>query len=83
MAEQTGCLQPIWPAWSGCGNLSEEELTANRNTQPEDTARYKFRDDEYYQTKDFNLSDIGVPVLSVANWVSLFPSIASHAGYCN
>ncbi|KAM0472429.1 hypothetical protein ACHAP7_008582 [Fusarium lateritium] len=50
------------------GNLSKEDLTANRNTQPEDTARYKFRDDEYYQTKDFNLSDIEVPVLSVANW---------------
>ncbi|KAJ4247095.1 hypothetical protein NW762_013233 [Fusarium torreyae] len=50
------------------GNLSEEELTANRKTQPEDTAKYKFRDEAYYLTKDFKLSDIEVPLLSVANW---------------
>ncbi|KAF5532894.1 x-pro dipeptidyl-peptidase [Fusarium mexicanum] len=50
------------------GNLSEEELAANRNAQPEDTAQYKFRDQDYYESKDFNLSDIEVPLLSVANW---------------
>ncbi|KAI8686824.1 PepX-C domain-containing protein [Fusarium sp. Ph1] len=50
------------------GNLSEEELKANRNSQPDDTAKYKFRDEEYYKSKDFNLSDIEVPLLSVANW---------------
>lgn len=52
------------------GNLSEEELARNRQDQTIDTAKYKFRDEDYYNEKEFNLSDIKVPVLSVANWVS-------------
>lgn len=51
------------------GSLSAEELKASRNDQTEDTAAYKFRDDDYYMTKDFDLGEIDVPVLSVANWV--------------
>ncbi|GME47280.1 uncharacterized protein LTHEOB_11430 [Neofusicoccum parvum] len=50
------------------GNLSEEELARNRQDQTIDTAKYKFRDEDYYNEKEFNLSDIKVPVLSVANW---------------
>ncbi|KAH7133855.1 Alpha/Beta hydrolase protein [Dactylonectria macrodidyma] len=50
------------------GSLTEEELQASRRSQPEDTAKYKFRDEEYYKTRDFKLSDIEVPLLSVANW---------------
>jgi hypothetical protein len=56
------------------GVLSDEELSAARQTQPKDTAASKFRDDEYYRSKDFNLADIEVPLLSVANWVRLFPT---------
>lgn len=52
------------------GSLPEEVLEFHRNDQPRDTAAHKFRDEDYYKTKDFNLSDIEVPVLSVANWVS-------------
>lgn len=52
------------------GNLSDEELKTNRRNQPDDTAAHEFRDEEYYKTKDFNLGDIEVPLLSVANWVS-------------
>jgi hypothetical protein len=51
------------------GDLSEAELKSNREDQTIDTAKYKFRDEEYYITKDFNLRDIEVPILSVANWV--------------
>jgi hypothetical protein len=29
----------------------------------------KFRDGEYYSSKEYNLEDIEVPILSVANWV--------------
>ena len=36
-----------------------------------DTAKYKYRDDEYYKTKDFAIEDIEVPMLSVANWVCM------------
>jgi hypothetical protein len=63
------------------GNLSEEELKKNRRSQPEDTAMYKFRDEEYYLSKDFSLSDIEVPVLSVANWVSSIASIRCITTY--
>jgi hypothetical protein len=52
------------------GSLSEEELRASRRSQPEDAAKYRFRNEEYYKTKDYELSDIEVPLLSVANWVS-------------
>jgi len=51
------------------GVLSSEELEENRADRPTDTVKYKFRDDDYYMTKYFNLADIEVPVLSVANWV--------------
>lgn len=52
------------------GNLSEEDLVASRKSQPQDTVKHRFRDEEYFASKDFNLADIEVPLLSVANWVS-------------
>lgn len=54
------------------GDLSENVLVSNRRDQTVDTARYKFRDDEYYSSKDFELARIEVPLLSVGNWVSSF-----------
>lgn len=53
------------------GNLSDEELRANREDQTINTATHRFRDEEYYMTKDFKLEDIEVPLLSVANWVCI------------
>ncbi|EGP86986.1 unnamed protein product [Zymoseptoria tritici ST99CH_1A5] len=50
------------------GELSPEELAQNRRDQTIDNVRNKFRDDEYYASKDFDLADIKVPLLSVANW---------------
>lgn len=50
------------------GDLSEEELVTNRNDQTEDNATNKFRDDPYYASKEYSMSDIQVPLLSVANW---------------
>ncbi|KAL9094465.1 MAG: hypothetical protein Q9165_003315 [Trypethelium subeluteriae] len=50
------------------GRLSDEELQANLNDQTVDTPKYKFRDEEYYKNRDYNLEDIEVPLLSVANW---------------
>ncbi|KIW10097.1 hypothetical protein PV08_11057 [Exophiala spinifera] len=50
------------------GDLSEEELAHNRRDQNVDNAENKYLDDEYYASRDFNLGDIQVPVLSVANW---------------
>lgn len=40
----------------------------NCQDQNKDNEINSFRDDEYYASKEFNLEDIEVPVLSVANW---------------
>lgn len=50
------------------GDLSTEELHQNLRDQNEDNKNNRFRDEEYYASKEFNLGDIEVPTLSVANW---------------
>lgn len=50
------------------GDLPDEVLVANRRDQTKDNEANRFRDDEYYASKEFRLEDIEVPVLSVANW---------------
>lgn len=50
------------------GDLSEEELVQNRQDQTIDNRENKFRDDLYYASKEYSMSDIQVPLLSVANW---------------
>lgn len=50
------------------GDLTPEELAANRADQHEDAARYRFRDEDYYQERDFDLSKVTVPILSGVNW---------------
>ena len=50
------------------GNLSEEELERNRNDQNIDNANHQFRDQPYYASKEYNMDDIKVPLLSVGNW---------------
>jgi len=50
------------------GDLPPEVLAANRRDQNDDNAANRFRDEDYYASKEFNLEDIQVPLLSVANW---------------
>ncbi|KAH7146513.1 X-Pro dipeptidyl-peptidase protein-like protein [Dactylonectria macrodidyma] len=50
------------------GDLTPEELIANSRDQNIDNEKNRFRDDEYYASKEYNLEDVEVPVLSVANW---------------
>lgn len=50
------------------GDLTEEELVANRNDQTVDNATHRFRDEPYYASKEYHMGDIQVPLLSVANW---------------
>ncbi len=50
------------------GNLSEEERAQNRQDQTIDNQKYRFRDDEYYASKEYDMGDIDVPLLSVGNW---------------
>ncbi|KAJ5320584.1 hypothetical protein PENANT_c033G01930 [Penicillium antarcticum] len=50
------------------GDLPEEELVRNRQDQTVDNVSNRFRDDLYYASKEYSMSDIKVPLLSVANW---------------
>nr|XP_018258888.1 uncharacterized protein I303_08428 [Kwoniella dejecticola CBS 10117]OBR81046.1 hypothetical protein I303_08428 [Kwoniella dejecticola CBS 10117] len=49
------------------GTLTEEELVANRRDQTEDNRNHRYLDEPYHHSRVYNLSDIDVPVLSVAN----------------
>lgn len=42
------------------GDLPEEELEANRQDQTVDNAKNQFRDDIYYASKEYTMSDIQV-----------------------
>ncbi|KAH7384679.1 Alpha/Beta hydrolase protein [Pyrenochaeta sp. MPI-SDFR-AT-0127] len=53
------------------GDLSEEELQKNRADQDVDNLHAFFRDDEYFASRDYNLGDIEVPLLSFGNWSNL------------
>ncbi|KZM28346.1 uncharacterized protein EKO05_0010458 [Ascochyta rabiei] len=50
------------------GDLDDATLVANRRNQMEDTAAHRFLDDEYYASRNFEVENIEVPLLSVANW---------------
>ncbi|RMJ27121.1 X-Pro dipeptidyl-peptidase [Aspergillus sp. HF37] len=50
------------------GDLLEEELAENRRDQNTDNLANRFRDEPYYASKEYNMGDIRVPLLSVANW---------------
>ncbi len=49
------------------GILTEEDLVANRNDQTIDTREHNYLDEPYFKSKDYNLADVKVPILSVAN----------------
>ncbi|RLL94110.1 hypothetical protein CFD26_103213 [Aspergillus turcosus] len=66
------------------GDLSEEELLANRNDQTIDNVTNRFRDEPYYASKEYNLEDIKVPLLSVANWGGILLHLRGNVvGYMN
>ncbi|CAK7221481.1 hypothetical protein SBRCBS47491_004540 [Sporothrix bragantina] len=50
------------------GDLSQEELDANRRDQDVENTQHFFRDEPYYASRDYNLQDIDVPLLSVGNF---------------
>lgn len=50
------------------GSLAEEELQRNRVTIIDTIRENRFRDDLRFSSVNFNLEDIEVPLLSVANW---------------
>ncbi|TKA80572.1 hypothetical protein B0A49_00624 [Cryomyces minteri] len=68
------------------GDLSQAELEKNRRDQTVDNTMNKFRDDLYYASKEYDMADIQVPLLSVANWGGILLHLRgnvegfSHAG---
>ncbi|CAF3478598.1 unnamed protein product [Fusarium graminearum] len=50
------------------GDLPDDELEANRQDQTIDNQVNRFRDDTYYASKEYDMGDIEVPLLSVGNW---------------
>lgn len=50
------------------GTLTPEQLAENRTDQTVDTAKNLFMDDPYFASRDYDVSKIEVPLLSVANW---------------
>ncbi|KAF7588820.1 hypothetical protein BBP40_005174 [Aspergillus hancockii] len=66
------------------GDLSEEELLINRNDQTIDNVNSRYRDDPYYASKEYNMEDIKVPLLSVANWGGILLHLRGNViGYMN
>ena len=61
------------------GDLSNEELAANRHDQTVENAQHFFRDEIYYASRDYNLEDITTPLLSFGNWGSIM--IHLHGNY--
>ncbi|KIW88812.1 uncharacterized protein Z519_10296 [Cladophialophora bantiana CBS 173.52] len=50
------------------GDLDELSLEKNRRDQVVDNRDNKFRDQKYYASKEYDMGDIEVPLLSVGNW---------------
>lgn len=56
----------------------------NRRDQNIDNEGNRFRDDDYYASKEFQLEDIEVPILSVANWGGISLHLRGNViGYIN
>ncbi|ORY90085.1 X-Pro dipeptidyl-peptidase protein [Leucosporidium creatinivorum] len=49
------------------GSLSDDELVALRNDQTIDNREHRYLDEPYHHSRAYNLADIQVPTLSVAN----------------
>ncbi|OBT99002.1 hypothetical protein VE01_02513 [Pseudogymnoascus verrucosus] len=50
------------------GDLAEEELAANRTASTDFLHKHRYRDHPAFASVQFNLEDVKVPLLSVANW---------------
>ena len=66
------------------GDLSEEELETNCRDQTIDNLANQFLDEEYYRSKDYDMKDIKVPLLSVGNWGGILLHLRGNVeGYMN
>ncbi|KAJ4176152.1 hypothetical protein NW767_015546, partial [Fusarium falciforme] len=50
------------------GDLTDIELARNKTTLLEEVLQRRYRDDPFFTAVHYNLEDVKVPILSVANW---------------
>lgn len=66
------------------GDLDEQTLERNRRDQVIDNRINAFRDQEYYASKEYDMGDIEVPLLSVGNWGGILLHLRGNLeGYCH
>jgi predicted acyl esterase len=66
------------------GDLLDDEREKNRQDQTIDTGKNRFRDEMYYASKEYDMSDITVPLLSVGNWGGILLHLRGNVeGYVN
>jgi predicted acyl esterase len=66
------------------GDLPDDEREKNRQDQTIDTGKSRFRDEMYYASKEYDMSDITVPLLSVGNWGGILLHLRGNVeGYVN
>ena len=59
-------------------------MKQNRRDQTVDNTVNRFLDDDYYSSKDYNMTDIKVPLLSVGNWGGILLHLRGNVeGYMN
>ncbi|KAK5043598.1 hypothetical protein LTR84_011405 [Exophiala bonariae] len=64
------------------GILNDEELAANLDDQTVDNAQFHYRDENYYASREYNLENIAVPLLSIGNWGSIMIHLrGNYEGY--
>ncbi|KAK5059612.1 hypothetical protein LTR69_006201 [Exophiala sideris] len=64
------------------GILSDEQLAANLKDQTVENAQYLYRDELYYASREYNLENITVPLLSIGNWGSIMIHLrGNYEGY--
>ncbi|KAK5946517.1 hypothetical protein PMZ80_000660 [Knufia obscura] len=66
------------------GDLPEDQLVLNRRDQNDDNASKQYRDQDYYASKEYDMADIKVPILSVGNWGGVLLHLRGNVeGYLN
>ncbi|KAL8369831.1 hypothetical protein RB595_000260 [Gaeumannomyces hyphopodioides] len=63
-----GRAQMNWGPDTLEGDMPMDVLAMNRHDQTFENSVHRFRDEAYYASRDYDLADIEVPLLSVANW---------------
>ncbi|KAI9825934.1 MAG: hypothetical protein M1819_000453 [Sarea resinae] len=66
------------------GDLDEDVLARNRRDQNIDNRDNHFRDDPYYASREYDMADIKVPLLTVGNWGGILLHLRGNIeGYVN